>query len=453
MLSEEELMKAYLEMPYLQFEPRPNTETDQMTSFINDDFEGGKIILGGTGSAKSYTTAFLFAQTIFKNKAPLPNTPIWIGSQTHDMVGNIWLQALSRFIPQDMIENIRWRKTGLHPEIVMLKKDEKGNSFNIHFFSYEQGRRALQSTNVWAVWLDEQCSSDIIEEVWGRLRTWKHPNMLIYSLTPLDPDKFLEELYERRDEPEIAGLWRFYHLDTMKNPHITDEWKKNYLDSLPPDVRLTRQFGLFASYKGAVYPEFTNDLCQPIKKKEQLNGNQYLAIDFGFHHPAAMWIIEENGTYYVVNDFQGHDIMPDKLANTILERGWDYRWKTFADYEDTISVRYLNAAGITTSAARKNVLDGINNLKTLMYNKRFYVYPDCRETIKQLKSYQWKVYAEDKEQKDEVKKVNDHLADCARYITYTTLKSKVNPWNATVGGSAAYKLIKPMHNPLIPSRR
>ena len=405
-MTKEELMSLYLRSPYLQFQPRKDTETDQMTAFLDDYFEGGKIILGGTGSSKTYTSCWALAREIYRNKAPAPNTPIWVISQTLDMSGSLYTQALSRFLPEDQIENIRWRKTNLQPEIVQLKKDSNGNNFNLHFFSYEQGRKALQSSNVWMAYLDEQCPNEIIEEVWGRLRTWQHNNMLIYSLTPLDPDPWLSDLHDRRNEPEIYNLWRFYNLDTMSNPHISEDWKKNYLDSLPPDVRLTRQYGQFSSYRGAVYPEFTNDL---VIAPKPLEGKKYVGIDFGYRFPAAQWIVEENGIYYVTEDMQLQDCMPDVFAKKIIERGFDHTWKAIADYEDAISVRYLNAAGITTTAAKKNVTDGINNLKSLMFCKKFKVFNTCKDTIRQLKSYQWKQFPEDKEVKDEVKKVNDHL--------------------------------------------
>lgn len=440
-MTENELMEAYLANPYIQFMPRPDSPTDQMTSFLEDYFEGGKIVLGGTGSSKTYTSGWLVAREIYRNKAPAPNTPIWVGSQTMDMTGNIWAQCLSKFFPADQIDKIRWRKTDLHPEIVMLKKDEFGNSFNIHFFSYEQGRKALQSANVWLAWLDEQAPVEVIEEVWGRLRTWTHNNMFIYSLTPLEPDPWLQDIHDRKDEPEIKGLWSFYNLDTEKNCHISEVWKKNYLDSLPPDVRLTRQYGHFASYKGAIYPEFTNDLViNPIDVK----GNNFIICDFGFRYPAALWGVEKDGAYYIIDDLQLTDTMPDVFAQKIKARRYDHTWKVIVDYEDAISVRYLNQAGIATTNARKNITDGINCVKSSMFQKRFFVFKNCKDTILQLKSYQWKEFADDKEVKDEVKKVNDHLADCVRYLVYTTTKSQIKPWNSTIPGNSAFKMVKPM---------
>jgi phage terminase large subunit-like protein len=447
-MTEEEWMELYLKTPYLQFEARPDTETDQMTSFLNDYFEGGKIILGGTGSSKSYTSCWALAREIYRNKAPAPNTPIWVISQTLDMSGSLYTQALSRFITPDQWENIRWRKTGLQPELIQLKKDEYGNNFNLHFFSYEQGRKALQSSNVWMAYLDEQAPSEIIEEVWGRLRTWQHNNMLIYSLTPLDPDPWLSDLHDRRNDPEISNLWRFYNLDTMANPHISTDWKKNYLDSLPPDVRLTRQYGQFSSYRGAVYPEFTNDLViNPI----ELEGQRFIGIDFGFHHPAAIWMIMKDDNFYVVDDMQLHDTMPEVFAQKIKEKCHDHRWKVIVDTEDPISIRYLNAAGIVTSGARKNVIDGITNVKSLMFCKKFFVFKSCRETIKQLKSYIWKEGIEGKnpsDAPDEPKKLNDHLCDCLRYVTYTNLKSQIKPWEAAVGSKPIQLVPNNMKNPL-----
>ncbi len=440
----EYLMDAYLNSHYLRFQARPDTPTDQMTSYVGDDFCGGKIALGGTGSAKSVTSCFILAREIYRNPPPQPNTPIWVGSQTYDLVGSIWSQALSRYITPDQIANIRWRKAGLFPEIVQLKPDEFGNNYNIHFFSYEQGRMALQSANVWAALLDEQAPPEVIEEIWGRLRTWRHPNMFLYALTPLEVDPWLEDLHERKDSPEVQGLWRFYHLDTMANTHISTEWKKAYLDSLPPDVRLTRQYGHFSCYRGAVFPEFTNDLIIDIPDLGE--HKKYIGCDWGFHHPAAVWLSEKDGTYYVTHELQLQDTMPDDFAKKVKEIGYDYRHKVIVDSEDIISARYFNQAGIITTITRKAKTDSINNLKSLMFSKKFFVSKTCKETIKQLHQYRWREYPEGKENKDEVIKDRDHIVDGCLYVTYTNLKSIVKPWSQP-NIPHSPKLVNPKANP------
>ncbi len=444
-MTSDELMAAYLKSPYLQFDAREDNpaEGDEMYSYITDE-RPGKIVLGGTGSSKTYTTAWLFSKMLYTSHAPEPNTPVWVISQNLDMSGVIWSQALSKFIIEDQISYIRWRKKLLYPEIVMLK-----NGFNIHFYSCEQGRAALQASNIWASWIDEQAPQDIIEEVWGRLRRWDHSNQFLYSLTPLDPDPFLQDLYDRKDEPEVAGLYKFYHLNTIKNPHITEEWKKNYLDSLPPDIRLTRQYGQFASYRGAVYPEFVNELV--IDPFDLGDFQRFIGCDFGYHFPAAVWMGLKDDKFYIIDDMQLHDEMPDIFAKKLKDRCYDYRWKVIVDVEDPISIRYLNAAGITTTGARKNVIDGINNLKSLMFCKKFFVFKNCKETIRQLKSYQWKEATKDKDIPDEVKKINDHIPDCIRYVTYTNLKSQIKPWQSTIGDKPV-QLVKPNANPLLRGR-
>jgi phage terminase large subunit-like protein len=396
----------------------------------HENYEHAGVIHHNSG--KTFTTSWLLANILYTSPPPEPNTPVWILATTLDQVGLLWSQGLRKFIDPKDILHVRWRKTGLFPEVVQIKPDARGNSWNLYFYSCEQGREALQAATVYTAWIDEQSPSDVIEEVWGRLRRWQHANMFLLTCTPLSPDPWLQELWDRRDEPEIANLYKFYRLNTVCNDHLSEQWRRDFLASLSPDQRATRQFGDFANFKGAVFPEFTSDLIiEPINTEAM---EQFIGVDFGFHHPAALWMARDGDTYYVIDEVQLNDAMPDQLA-TSIKRRYDYRHKVICDYEDIISARTLTAAGIHNGPCLgKKVVHSLLLMKDLFWRKKIKVFKTCVQAVRQLRGFRWKDFDEmaDKEELDQLKpkviKIRDHLVDCAKYIIWTTHRNKVTPW-------------------------
>jgi len=454
-MTEEELMEEYLKNKYIQFEPRPDDPDngDEQTTYITDEFSGIKCVIGGNRSSKTYGTAWLFAHELYTRKAPQPNTPCWIVSKTLELAGMIWSQALCFFIPQDQIEHIRWRQAGIFPETIILKKDADGNNFIIKFLSSEMGREALQTAGLYMVWCDEQCPQAVIEELYTRLSNWTHPNCFLYSLTPLKPDAYLSEKYERRNEPEIAKMWRFYSLNTIKNDFISEEWKDNFLNSLSPEQRATRQFGHFSNYAGSIYKEFKNDHCiKPFDIISQVK-KIYIGIDFGWRFNAAVWVAELNNKYYVFDELQLQEVMTEDFCSAIVAKGYDHRYRCYADYEDPMAIRRMNIGGLTVSNACKDVFDGIESLRSLFHQNRLFIFDNCKTTIIQMKNYVWEELKEGKEEKQMPKKTNDHCCDALRYAIYTTIKSDIKPWESTVG-NRPIQLVRPTQNPLLqPQRR
>jgi phage terminase large subunit-like protein len=410
-MTETELMEIFLQSPYLQFEPREDDPDngDEQTKYINDEFSGIKCVIGGNRSSKTFGTAWLFAKELYTREPPMPNTPVWIVSKTLELAGMIWSQALSLFIPQDQIQHIRWRQSGVYPETIILKKNDKGNNFIIRFLSSEMGREALQTAALFMVWCDEQCPQAVLEELYTRLSNWTHPNCFLYSLTPLKPDSYLSEKYQNRFEPDVSKQWRFYSLNTEKNNFISEEWKENFLTSLSPEQRATRQFGHFANYAGAIYKEMKgHHEVKPFDILSQVN-KIYIGIDFGWRFNAAVWIAELNNKYYVFDELQLQEEMTEDFCKAIIAKGYDHRYRCHADYEDPMAMRRMNIGGLSVGNAKKDVFDGIECLRGLFHQDRLLIFNTCKKTLLQLKSYVWEELKEGQTEKQKPKKVNDHL--------------------------------------------
>jgi phage terminase large subunit-like protein len=449
-----ELAESLMESAYLQFVPRPDNkdEGDEMTSFLEDEVEGIKCLLAGNAAGKTYTACWLFVREMLRHKPPQSNTPVWVISQTLEMCGTLYAQVLSRLIPKELLAkaNIRWHKAGLHPESIMLPKDSRGNNWIIEFHSYDMGRKGLQASNVFAVLMDEQAPQSIIEEVIARLRTWWHPNCCIYSLTPLTPDPYLQEVYEHREDPEISQLWHFYRLNTMCNPHISEGWKKAFLDSLSPEQRATRQYGQFAQFAGMVYKEFLDAHCiNPFDIQDARH--ILLGVDFGWRFSAAVLVAKINQKYIAYDELQMSEKMTEEFIATIRRKGFDYRVRAYADWADPQGMQRFNLSGIHVSPARKAKEDGIEALRSFFFQDRILIFKTCKRLIQHLKNYIWEPVKEGKAAKQETTNINTHLPDGLRYAIYSDLKSDVKPWpqlpsrsiRPTGGGAGIPHILRP----------
>ena len=425
------LAEAYIKEPFLRFQPRPDRPDigDEMDSFINEEVEGIKCLLAGNAAGKTYSAVWLFTRELLTKKPPQPNTPVWIISQTLAMTGAIYAQALSLLLPKELLSKatIRWRTAGLYPESIVLPKDADGNNWLIQFFSYDMGRQAIQASNVFMCLLDEQCPQSIMEEVLARLRTWWHPNCCIYSLTPLAPDPYLQNVYEHRHDPEVSQLWHFYRLNTLCNPHISEGWKKAFLDSLSPEQRATRQFGQFAQFAGTVYKEFLDKHCiDPF----DINAAKriLLGVDFGWRFCAAVWVAKLGDKYYVFDELQMSEQMTEVFCATIRAKHYDYRVRAYGDWADPMAMARMNKGGVRIVPASKEKELGIDALRSLFFQDRLYIFKTCKLLIQHLKSYIWEPIKEGKEAKQETTKLNTHTCDSLRYAIFSDLRGEIKPW-------------------------
>lgn len=268
MLTKEQLAKAitsgdpalvaqaqkYLDLisqPYYAFRPRPDCpeDLDEQSSYVNDQFPGLAVALGGTASGKTEASAYKAAKFIRTTPPPRKNTPFWIMSQSMEMTcGVCWQEKLSKYITSDLIEHISWHNQARgHPAAVILKPHKNGNNWVVEMKSYDMDRQRLQAASVGGLWADEASPHEVIVEALGRCRDYDFPGSKFYSLTPLIPTPELRDIYENRHRhPD----WKFYRLNTRKNTALAEGWLDRFLASEIPDLRQTRLTGDFAALAG-----------------------------------------------------------------------------------------------------------------------------------------------------------------------------------------------------------
>lgn len=431
----------YQEYHQLPWSFRPYTHTDQ-PAFVDSD--GRRIILlGGNRSGKSECGAVKASRYMLqcprKWDDDKPKT-FWIVGETFEVIGEtIWKPKLKSMLPSVEIASISYvNKAKDWPSMVRLK-----NGWDIIFKPHEQGREAFQGAAIRGCWCDEQCPEDILGEIFARCVDYSAPVWM--TLTPINPDPFLEERYAEQPDG-----WEWYRLDIddtrkSRGGHNEDSVVDDWLNEIPEQFYDTRKKGEFFGFQGAVYPGFNRrvHVCEPFDIPA--GWERVCGIDFGFNNPfVCLWIaIDEDGDWYVFHEHRAekrnidyhaaqiqavdewavphkHNLTrfwdPGDTANVTLN-GRDYRASGRAE---------LRERGIDGQNAKKDIIRGIERLAGMLKVRengepRLHIFSSCKGLIREMASYRWpsKTKTGNKNPDDRPMKVDDHGPDALRYAVFS----------------------------------
>ena len=144
-------------------------------------------------------------------------------------------------------------------------------------------------------------------------------------------------------------------------------------------------------------------------------------LDVGFRDPTAMVVLITDGVnYYIVDEYQKEESSTSKYAGDIqaLVDKWeiDFIYIDAAAAQTKYDLAY--DYDITTTNAKKSVLDGIGYVASLVDHDRIFIDKSCENTIEMFASYRW----DPKEGLMRERPLHDehsHLADALRYAVYT----------------------------------
>jgi phage terminase large subunit-like protein len=402
-------------------------------------------------SGKTEAAAYMVSKFLLETPAPRDLCPFLVVSQNYDMCGAIYQEKLKKYLEgsgeggSSMIESVRWRNINRQfPAEVILKPNHiNGNRHVIQFASYEQGRQAFQAISASGWWCDEQADLGLIQELFVRVREFDSPLML-YTLTPLEPDYALEDLWKRRSEFKVAATWRFYSMNTMCNTTLSPQWRKNFFDVVPDDMQATRQLGAFARFEGLIYKEFRDEVHLVKPKYIPVDAVHYRSIDFGYRNMACLWGCLVKGAWWIYDELLIHDTLTEDFAQLILDRSEKWGWKagdirfstTYADWEDPAGMVRMRDRGVYCSPARKEVGAGIDCVRQKFIGvdkcPQLYIFDTCTELIRELKEYSWMAGPKNPinrvDSKEAPVKFHDHCVDALRYLIYSREAAVVKAW-------------------------
>lgn len=247
------------------------------------------------------------------------------------------------------------------------------------------------------------------------------------ALNPQGPNHWLKEFLD--SDFDIYNQ----HYTIFDNPFLPKEFVENLCKEYEGSVYYKRYIlGEWALAEGLVYPMFSRE--KHIAKgavEYHRNSQYYVSIDYGTVNPFAVGIFEFNGRKStMIKELHYEGRKQPRVDNEAY-------YKMMCDLIEDLPIEYIlvdpSAAGFIETikkyakyivmGADNDVLDGIQEVTKYLNYGLLQIHESCTETIKEFEGYAW----DDKSNKDEVIKENDHHMDLVRYFIYGVARS-INRW-------------------------
>ena len=178
----------------------------------------------------------------------------------------------------------------------------------------------------------------------------------------------------------------------------------------------------FNTFEGQIFGTFDSELC--VQEFEHSDGVEYIAgLDPGYRDPTAFVVVAYDGKldkFHVVDEYQESEATTEGHAAAIGEFVAKYGIESI--FIDSAAAQFAGDLAYTydiaSIKAKKQVLEGIAYVQTVVDQGRLLVAPHCKHTLKMLDQYQWSkntALIREKPEHD----INSHIADALRYALYT----------------------------------
>lgn len=374
----------------------------------------------------------------------------WAGSDTTESTRDILQEAYmggkeeeswgTGTIPKRLIVKTT-RRQGVADAIdTVWVRHVSGELSEMTFKSYDQGRKKWQGTARHFIQLDEEPPIDIWSEAFTRTMTTK--GHIIITFTPLNGlTEVCEQIMQGKREITLPnGKKRvielgFYQAGWADCPYLTDDDMAELLAGIPSYEVEARMKGIPSVGRGRIYPFKEEDItCEPfpIPKTWKIA----YGMDFGLLNTAVVFAAydENTETWYIFNEYKaGCDVKDSdgqKQDSVFVEDHATQIKMMGGDIYDGV----CDPAGRQRDSEGKSLLekytDRPNNLKlqiadnavsaglatcnTMFRSGRLKIFTTCRMTLNELAKYS-------RDDKGNVKKVDDHIMDSLRYLVMSGL--------------------------------
>jgi hypothetical protein len=241
----------------------------------------------------------------------------------------------------------------------------------------------------------------------------------IFISTPRGKNNWFSRFYQRGFSDEYPA-WISLHADFSENERMKPEDVAEAKKSMSKAEFEQEYMASFNSFEGQIYN--FNDEC--IKEFEHSDGCEYFAgLDPGYRDPTAfiaLVYIPSLDKFHVVAEYQSAEAVTEGHAKCIQELVTKYQIDPIfidaaaAQFAADLAYTY-NLASIK---AKKQVLEGIAFVQTIIEQNRLLVSPQCTITLAMLDQYRWdtrETLTTEKPTHD----IHSHMADALRYALYT----------------------------------
>lgn len=291
------------------------------------------------------------------------------------------------------------------------------------------------------IWLDEGGMTSQLTWTVLRSRVSMTGGQIFITTTPYNMGWLYVDFFQRFKAGEKD--FSVFSWPSIANPRYPKEFFEAEKKRLPPEEFARRYMGEFRKMTGLVWDLPEDREIAPLEGLMVKAEARIIGVDWGFRNPAAIIVLyQRDGVWYVVDEWKVAERTTAEIIQVLHNKVKEHRVsRVYPDPAEPDRIEEARRAGIPVYDTNKDITGGVSFVKTLIYDKRFYVYNTCPETLAELSMYHYpepKPGDETKEAKEEPYKFNDHLMDAMRYALYSHQPVKMNLASASAAALPYY---------------
>ena len=242
----------------------------------------------------------------------------------------------------------------------------------------------------------------------------------IFISTPRGKFNWFSEFYDRGFSDEFPN-WISIHATWHENPRVSVEDIEEAKRGMSRAEFEQEYLASFNSYEGRIWNfDSERDIIDSVKLERF---DCIVGIDWGFKDATAFVVVLYDwisGDFYIVEDYCKAERTTEEHALALHDIC--SRWNPDFIYIDSAAAQtrhdLAQMYGISSSGAKKSVLDGIGYLGSLFENGKIKICSNCTEVIKTVDQYQWDNRGTVTKEKP-LHNSASHIADALRYAIFS----------------------------------
>ena len=241
----------------------------------------------------------------------------------------------------------------------------------------------------------------------------------IFISTPRGKANWFAKFWDRGFSPEYPE-WISLQADYTENERMTEADVAEARRSMSKSEFEQEYLASFNVFQGQIYT--FDPAC--IREFEHSDGVEYIAgLDPGYRDPTAFIVVAfdpKTDTFHVIDEYQQSEATTAGHAVAIGEMVTKYGIESL--FIDSAAAQFAGdlayTYNIASIKAKKQVLEGIAYVQTIIDQNRLFVAPHCTQTLVMLDQYKWDSKATLIREKP-VHDTTSHIADALRYCLYS----------------------------------
>lgn len=241
----------------------------------------------------------------------------------------------------------------------------------------------------------------------------------IFISTPRGKNNWFSRFWMRGFDP-ASPEWISLQADYLENDRMKEADVAEARKSMTKAEFDQEYLASFVTFEGQIFAlEDTQ-----IKEFDPEGDYEYIAgLDPGYKDPTAFVVVAyhpHEDTFHIVDEYVEAEAVTSKHAEVLKEL--EEKHGITAIFIDAAAAQMASDLAytydITTIKAKKQVLEGIAYLQTLVEQNRIFVAPHCTNALAMFDQYQW----DKREGLTQEKPIHDkhsHIADALRYALYS----------------------------------